>query len=503
MYEDAIQQNQGENCTNTISTEETLDPSDWETMRDLGHQMVDDAVHWLRTIRHRPVWRPIPAETKQRLRDGVPESPQTADEVYADFKRDVLPYPYGNPHPRFWAWVNGNGDLMGVFADMLASLMNPNVTGLEDSASHVETQVIDWLRVMLDFPESATGLLTSGASYANLIALAVARNTMAPVNVRSEGLFGQGGRLVLYTSRETHSSIAKAAELLGLGSKSVRSIHVDDAFRIDVAQLEDTIRRDRDDGMIPFCIVGTAGTVNTGATDDLDALADLAERERLWLHVDGAFGALAWLVDDARPQLAGLQRADSLAFDLHKWLYAPVDVGCVLLRDAGEQRATFELMPAYLTPLRGGLAAGPTTLSNGGLELTRRFRALKLWMAIKHHGVGKYRRLIAQNIEQARYLADRVEAMPSLELLAPVPLNVVNFRYVTPSLSGAELFELNRELLVRLQESGEAVPSSTVIDGSFAIRVAITNHRSQRRDFDRLVEAVTRLGDELTTGNES
>ena len=290
----------------------------------------------------------------------------------------------------------------------------------------------------------------------------------------------------------------KAVELLGIGSNWLRRIprHADRS--VDVAALELRLGQDRRAGLRPFCVTASAGAVNTGAIDDLDALADLCEREGLWLHVDGAFGALAWLCPEERGALRGMQRAHSLAFDLHKWLFLPVDVGCVFVRPAGLLQKTFNVTPAYLSRMPGGVAASEDTFMDRGLELTRRFRALKVWMALKEHGVAKFERMIRQNLAQARYLAARVEEEESLELMAAVNLNVVCLRYQpVDRLEDKELDALNRDLLVRLQTSGAAVPSNTILDGRFALRVAITNHRSQRSDFDFLVRELVRVGGEL------
>jgi glutamate/tyrosine decarboxylase-like PLP-dependent enzyme len=249
--------------------------------------------------------------------------------------------------------------------------------------------------------------------------------------------------------------------------------------------------------MHPFCVVGTAGTVNTGATDDLNALADISAREHLWLHVDGAFGALAQLSDRVRPLVAGIERADSIAFDLHKWLYMPIEVGCILVRDAEAHRRPFSPPASYLAHFDRGLASGPHIYSTLGPQLTRGFRALKVWLSIQAHGTDVYARLVEQNVAQAKHLESRIRACDELELAAPAPLNVVCLRYIAEGLDADGLNALNRELLVRLQESGEAVPSSTVLRGKFVLRVALTNHRTRTADLDRLVEAVLSIGRDL------
>ena len=313
--------------------------------------------------------------------------------------------------------------------------------------------------------------------------------------MNADGLSGSP-RLMLYGSNETHNSVHKSVRLLGLGLASFREIPVTDRFEVDVPALEAAIAADRHAGHRPFCVVGNAGTVNTGATDDLDRLADICAAEQLWFHVDGAFGALASLTP-CRSILHGLERADSVAFDLHKWMYMQYDVGCALVRHPDAHLATFAAPGGYLGRTDGGIASGGHWFSELGPELSRCFRALKVWMSIKEHGLDRYGEQIQQNIDQAAYLAGLVEASESLELAAPVPLNIVCFRYRDERLAPDELDRLNERILVALQEQGIAAPSFTRIHGRFVIRVAISNHRSRRDDFDVLVREVTRLGVEL------
>jgi aromatic-L-amino-acid decarboxylase len=487
-----------EATTDTVQREETLDPDDWDALRALGHRMVDDMLTYLKTVRDRPVWQPIPEGVKTRLREPLPLEPEGAEAAYEDFLTDILPHPLGNIHPRFWGWVVGTGTPLGMLAEMLAAGMNPNMGGAHHVPNYVEAQVIEWCKAMLGYPPEASGLLVSGGSMANLVGLTVARNARAEVDLRREGLGAAPREMMLYASTETHSSIQKAVELLGLGASGLHHVPVNDVFEINVAALESAIAQDRAAGRYPFCIVGNAGTVNTGAFDDLVALADISEREGLWFHVDGAFGALTALAPALKHLVAGMARADSVAFDLHKWLYMPMEIGCVLVRREDDHRRAFSLTPEYLT--HGGdrgVAAGSLWFSDYGPQLTRGFRALKAWMSFKAHGIRKYGRLIQQNVEQARYLASLVDASPELERLAPVPLNIVCFRYQPGGPDDERLNRLNEELILRLHESGIAVPSSTTLNGQLALRVAISNHRSRREDFDILVEEVVRLGREL------
>jgi glutamate/tyrosine decarboxylase-like PLP-dependent enzyme len=350
---------------------------------------------------------------------------------------------------------------------------------------------------MFGFSPGASGLLVSGGSMANLVGLAVARNTYAGFDLRGQGLRAGERQMVLYGSQEMHSSLQKSVELLGLGSQALRKIPVNAAFQIDLSALQAAIAADRQAGFQPFCIIANAGTVNTGAIDPLDELADICRREDLWLHVDGAFGAFAALSPELRPLVKGLERADSLGFDLHKWMYVPFEAGCALVRQEDAHWRTFSLTPEYLEHAERGAAAGEIWYSDYGLQLTRGFRALKVWFTMQEQGLNKLGRMVRQNVEQARYLQALVSATPELELLAPVPLNIVCFRFRAGHLDEADLNGFNQELLVRLHESGVALPSYTTLNGAYALRACITNHRSRREDFEILAREVVRLGKEL------
>ena len=425
----------------------------------------------------------------------LPHEPQGAAATYEDFQRDVLPYHMGTPHPRFWGWVISPGTPMGMLAEMLAAGINPNMGGAAHVSINVERQVIDWCKEMLGYPAEASGLLVSGGSMANLVGLTVARNSLAGEDIRKNGVPAQ--RLMLYCSTETHSSVQKDVELLGLGSDSIHFIPVNDAYQIDVDALEAAIAADRAAGLRPWCIVGNAATTNTASFDDLNRLADIAEREKLWYHVDGAFGALTALAPDLRTLSAGMERADSLAFDLHKWFYAPFEVGCTLVRNKALHLNAFTLTPSYLAHGTRGISGEAEWFGDYGVQLTRSFRALKVWMMMKSEGIDKFGRLIQQNVDQAHYLESLVEVAPELELLAPVALNVVCFRFRADELDEAALNHLNDELLIRLQISGAAVVTGTMLQGKRAIRMCNVNHRSRREDFDLLVREVIRTGTEL------
>ena len=490
-----------------VEPEETLDPDDWESMRKLGHKMLDDMVDYMETVRERPVWQHVPEHVKDHFTSPVPQQPQPPEKIYEEFVENILPYPMGNIHPRFWGWILGTGTVMGAFAEMLAASMNSNTGGCSNHvANHVEKQVIDWIKEMLEYPRSASGVLTSGCSAANIIGLTVARNAKAGFDLRRKGLQSTPQKMTLYASQEVHSSIQKAVELLGLGSEALRLLPINDYFQIDLETLKATITKDREDGYMPFCVAGAAGTTNTGSIDDLNALADLCQQENLWFHVDGAFGAWAKIAPKAKNKVVGLERADSLALDLHKWMYMPYEIGCILVRHEEQHRKAFSLTPDYLAHGEGrlGLTGGDLPwFSDYGFQLSRSFRALKAWMSLKEHGSRKYARMIQQNIDQALYLGELVNASPELELSAPVTLNVVCFRYVDSAMSDAELDELNKRIVIELQEQGVAVLSGTVINGKHVLRAANANHRSRREDFDVLIREVLRIGRELTAASHS
>ena len=478
---------------------ETLDPENWEEMRALAHQMVEDALDYIEHARERPVWKAVPNEVRERLQAPAPREPSDPEQVYEEFRRDIFSYPMNTTHPRFWAWYMGSGTVMGALADFMAATMNPNLGGGNHVAPLVESQVIRWLCSMLDFPEETSGLLTSGASMANFTALTVARNKKCGYDVRREGVLAAPGPLTVYASTEVHSCNQKAVETLGLGSSGMRYVPVNPDYTIDMQALELKVAQDRKAGMVPFCVIATAGTINTGAIDDMNAIADFCEREQLWFHVDGAIGAVAILADNVRQQLGGMDRADSIALDLHKWMHIPFEAGCVLVRDPAAHYDSFSLIPEYLQREAdaGGLASGSHWFSDYGLQLTRQFRALKVWMSIKEHGLDRFGRMIARNVDQAHYLGELVEATAKLELTAPIGLDIVCFRYNPGGMETAAMNKLNQSILVRLQESGIAAPSYTTLNGEYCLRAAISNHRSRFEDFDLMIEEVVKIGNAL------
>ena len=468
----------------------TLDPQDWDAFRALAHRMVDDSLDHLSSLRERPPWTPPPRDVTAALTgEPLPTAPQGAEQVYAEFLRNVLPYTAGNRHPRFWGWMKSNGTPLGMMADMLAAGMNVNAVGMDQSAKLVELQVIKWLAEAMGFPAGSSGVLASGGTMANIIGLAVGRNAKAGFDLRQHGLHGQP-RLTVYGSSEMHSWITKCLELMGMGRDAYRVVPVDGDFRVDLAAMRDMIVSDRAAGLRPICVLGSAGTINTGAIDDLDALADLAAQEDLWFHVDGAIGSLGALSPSLRPLFRGMARADSLAFDLHKWGYLPYEIACVLVRDAAAHREAFATKASYLQVEERGVAAGGLVFAERGPELSRNFKALKAWMALKAEGTDRIAAVIEQNVAQARRFGAAVAAVPDVTLAAAVSLNVACWRITPAGTTPEQQDRLTREVLLRLQETGVAVCSSTVVQGRAVIRVAVANHRSRWADFERLLDAL-------------
>jgi glutamate/tyrosine decarboxylase-like PLP-dependent enzyme len=471
--------------TMTDTDHRDLDPADWDEVRALGHRMIDDMIDHLRDLRQIPAWQKMPPAVRDALHMPLPEQPTAPAAIYADIERYVTPYVTGNTHPRFMGWVHGGGNVMGMLAEMIAAGLNPNVGGRDHSAVLVERQVVAWSATMVGMPEDTSGVLVTGSSMANFIALTVARTAYLGGDVRRTGV-GEH-RLTAYTSEDAHSCMPRAMDQAGMGSDALRMIPSGPDHRIRLELLRAAVAADRAAGFEPFMVTGNAGTVSTGAVDDLAALGEFCRAEGLWFHVDAAYGAFGMLSPRLRPVLRGIERADSVAFDFHKWGQVPYDAGIALVRDPAKHLAAFDHAADYLRREKRGLATGELWPCDLGPDLSRGFRALKVWTTLRAYGTEALGRVAEQCCDIAAALGERILADARLELLAPVGLNVVCFRVRAPE---AVVDALNADVLADIQEAGLAVPSSTMIDGKFAIRAAIVNHRTRVEDAFAMLDAV-------------
>jgi glutamate/tyrosine decarboxylase-like PLP-dependent enzyme len=474
-------------------------PHEADEIRRIGYRVVDLIADHLAGLRDKPVFRPVPADLAERVvSTPAPVDGASADDILREFRDTIEPYPFGNGHPRFWGWVNSPPSVMGVFADALAAAMNPSCAGGNHAAIYVEREVIQWFRELLGFPASAMGLLVSGGSVATLTALGIARHVKSGVDVRAAGLRGAPQPFRVYQTSEGHSCARKAVELLGLGSEAIRIVPATSDYRMDVGALDRAIAGDVAAGMRPIAVVASAGTVNTGAIDPLDDVADVCARHDVWLHVDAAYGGPAILSGEYRDQLAPMARADSVALDPHKWMFVPVEAGFVIVRDGEAMRSAYSLVPPYIRT-RGSSSAvmGLPWFSEYGVQQSRGFRALKVWMTMKQFGLAGHREAVEQNIALARYLADRIREAPDLELVAS-GLSIVCFRYVVSDVSDVS-DTINKRLLEQLQLGGEAFLSSTELGGRFVLRACIVNYHSTRADIDRMLAAVRSIAAGLGT----
>ena len=477
---------------------------DPETFRTLGYQVVDAVADFLRTLPARAV---TPGETSSQVRaalggGGLPEGGAPPAALLDEAAKLLFEHSLFNGHPRFWGYVTSSAAPVGALADLLAAAVNPNVGAwaLSPAATEVEAQTIRWLAELIGYPGGCGGLLVSGGNMANFVGFLAARRAMAPWDVRAGGLQASAQPLCVYASRETHTWIEKAADLFGLGTDAIRWVPVDARQRMDVAALERQVRADRAAGLHPILVVGTAGTVGTGAVDPLPAIAAVCREHELWFHVDGAYGAVAAVLPEAPAELHGLAEADSLALDPHKWLYSPLEAGCALVRDPARLADAFCFQPAYYN-FGGGEDEAPINFYELGLQNSRGFRALKVWLALRQVGREGYRRMIRDDIALAQALYRAADAHPELQVQTQ-HLSITTFRFVPPDLAAeggddaveAYLDALNRELLNRLQTGGEAYVSNAVVDGRFLLRACIVNFRTTRADVEALPGIVARLG---------
>jgi aromatic-L-amino-acid/L-tryptophan decarboxylase len=477
---------------------QTLDPDDWDEFRESGHKVFDDMLDMLQGAGDTPIWRDISDKAIEALGTVVPHKPQGLDAVLSSFRQNIEPFMPGNHHPRYWGWANGAGTAYGLISTMLNTAYNANNIRHRHAGAWVELQVLDWFKDILKFPCESCGLLTSGGSMANFAGLSAARTAMTGAESRQYGIAWSGVKgYTVYASSQTHFSVAKAWDQLGMGYANARKIAVDAEDRLDLVALKKQIAADRRDGYSPIAIVGTLMTVGTGAIDPMGDIADLAQDEKLWFHVDAAIGVALAFSDKYKHLAIGVERADSIAFDLHKWLQQPYDVGAVLVRHADGLKNAFSFDAPYLREIKGSVADPPVAFSDLGLELSRANRALPVWFSMQIHGVEAFGRVVEHNIDLAQYLVEQVSKAPSLQLLAPAPLNIVNLRFEPPGAAEAGLNQLNEEILRQLHRRGIAVPSPTTIDGKMSIRVCIINHRTRKKDIDILVKAIGEIGLEL------
>jgi aromatic-L-amino-acid decarboxylase len=473
-------------------------PSDSDEFRRLGYRIVDRAADYLGAVASKPVFqRMLPEEREAITEMPFPDAGLQSEELLAFIRDHIEPYPMGNGHPRFFGWVNSPPAPVAVLVDMLAAAMNPSCAGGDHAAIYLERCVTRWLIELLGLPvEGAFGLLVSGGSMASLTALAAARHRCfrdLGIDVRRNGV--GTCRLRLYLSTQAHGCIQKSVELLGLGSDSLRWIEVDENFRIRLDHLSSAIEEDAANGFVPFCIVGNAGTVNTGAIDPLDQLADLARQHGLWFHVDGAYGAVGKLDPEAAPLFRGIEYADSLALDAHKWLSVPIECGCIFVRDGQLLRDAFSLVPPYLRTEPGKGIGNLPWFSEYGFQQSRGFRALKLWATLAHAGRSGLALQIARHNVLARYLERRVQQTPELELCSSGKLSIVCFR-CRPALlrdDDAALDALNKDVMEQVQSEGTAFLTSAVLGGRFVLRACILHYATTEQDLDLMLDAVRRI----------
>jgi aromatic-L-amino-acid/L-tryptophan decarboxylase len=459
----------------------------------LSRQAMQWVLKYFQDQSHLPVYPTVSAnQLTAQLSGALPIDPQDLRKVMADVQR-VADFSRHNGHPRMFGYVQSSASFAGVMGDLLASAMNQNVTSWRSApaATTIEHQVVEWLKEMVGFRGDGVGLLLSGGSLANFAGLAVALRVSTDVDLNQHGVAALAGKPRIYTSAMTHMSIGKAASMLGVGRDAIVIVPVNDAFQMDVRALSAQIESDRAAGFHPVCVVATAGDVNTGAIDPLDAIADVCARAKLWLHVDGSYGALAARSIYVGDAMRALGRVDSMSLDPHKWLFAPVDAGCLLVRDAAALQRAFSTGAGYIDVI-ADRDMSEFAYWDHSPELSRRFRALKIWFLLKVHGARAIQDAIVGNITVARHLAHVVTESADFELMAPAPLSIVCFRYR----AGDD--EFNKRLMVEVQRDGDSYLSNATINGRFALRACIVNFRTTAADVERLLETIRRVAARLT-----
>jgi aromatic-L-amino-acid/L-tryptophan decarboxylase len=471
-----------------------------EEFRSLGHAVVDRIAGFLDSLPQRKVTTgESPTDIRQALdaERSLPKRGADAAQLLDHAADLLMEHSLFNGHPRFWGYITSSAAPIGALGDLLAAAVNPNVGAwlLSPMASEIEAQTIRWVAKMIHYPVACGGLFVSGGNMANFVCFLAARQAHAKKNVRVQGM--DGTRMRAYCSKDTHTWIQKAADIGGLGTDAIRWITTDGEMRIDVASLRKQILQDLAAGDEPFVVIGNAGSVSTGAIDPLAELAELCREFKLWFHVDGAYGGLAAVLPEAPAEFAGLRLADSVAVDPHKWLYAPLEAGCVLVREPEKLRDAFAYHPPYY---HFGVEA--INYFDLGPQNSRGFRALKVWLALQQVGRDGYIQMIADDIRLSQEMFRRIRQYPELEALTQ-SLSITTFRYVPQDVqSGDEKVEsylnaLNEALLTRLQNSGEAYLSNAVIRGKFALRACIVNFRTSLEDVEALPAIVVRMGNEL------
>jgi glutamate/tyrosine decarboxylase-like PLP-dependent enzyme len=475
---------------------------DWSParVRALGRDAVDLWAEVIAGLRHRPIGRDEPPEAvRTALLRNVPDEPLDTDELLSHLRELALEHSMYPGHPGFMAYISGSGTVPGAAADLLAAALNQNVGGwmLSPAATEIEQHVVRWLGTQIGYRDGG-GVVTSGGAEATLAALKAARDHHGDGRVRHAGVRSVAP-LVCYASSEAHVVIERAMDILGLGSDAVRTVPVDDRFRLRVDALADVIAADRAMGLEPFAVVGTAGTTATGSIDPLPEIASICEREGLWFHVDGAYGAAAALAPELRPLLTGIERADSVTIDPHKWLYVPLAAGCVLVRRPEHLPESFAVDASYVHRDRELVEHG-ADLGFSGVQFSRGFAALKIWVSLLAHGRAAYARRIHHDSELAHYLQREADRRPELEATAPVTLSIACFRYVPPDLDPADagvpayLDQLNERLMSAIQADGRSFCSNAVLGGRYCLRACIVNFRTEAVDVDRLLDVAVELG---------
>jgi glutamate/tyrosine decarboxylase-like PLP-dependent enzyme len=489
-----------------VAAPEPVPDLDWDpdTARAFGDGVLDIWQELLTGLRDRAVGRDEgPRQVAAAVWRDIPDEPVPPAALLDHLRSVALEHSMYPGHPGFMAYISGAGTVPGAPADLLAAALNQNVGGwmLSPAATEIESGVIRWLAHELGLGDAAGGTMTSGGAAATLTALKAARDHKVGVEVRRAGLAGTRP-FTIYASAEAHVVIDRAADTLGLGTDAVRKVPTDAGYRMDVAALQGMIAEDREQGARPIAVVGTAGTTATGAIDPLDELANICAAEDLWFHVDGAYGAPAALVPELRPLFAGIERADSVALDPHKWLSVPLAVGCVLVRDRATLHESFAVEASYVHQDRDHVDRGED-FGFQGIQFSRGFNALKVWVSLLAHGRDAYVRRIAHDVELARYLHERAREHPALEPIGDVTLSIACFRYVPPALpisrdaAEAYLSELNERIMTAVQTDGRAFCSNAVLDGHFVLRACIVNFRTEAEDLERLIATVVELGDRL------